>query len=236
MADVLFIAAHPDDIEILAGGTVARLAAMGHSVMLADCTEGEMGTRGTVEERREEAANAARILGVERMNLKLPDGRLQEEMPTVVRRIVECIREVRPRLIFTHEHGDHHPDHNAVAEGVRFAMFQANVMKYDTGQERHKVERMFSFVGARDRWPVEPSFVVDISDYYEKKVESLKAYVSQLANPNYKGPETYVSSNAAWEAIEHRAGFFGSIVNVRYGEAFKAHQPLRINDPFVLLD
>lgn len=236
MADVLFIGAHPDDIEILAGGTVARFAAEGREVVLADCTEGEMGTRGTVEERRAEAAEAARILGVRRMNLGLPDGRIGDDIPASTRRIVEAIREVRPRAIFTHEKGDHHPDHNAVAEAVRFAFFQSNVLKYETGQERFRPLRLFHFIGARARWPQEPSFIVDVSEHFETKMKALRAYRSQLANPDYDGPETYVSSNSAWHAITDRAGFFGSIIHTRYGEAFRANAPLRIDDPLALPD
>ena len=236
MSDALFIGAHPDDVEILAGGTVARMAAAGKKVVVADATEGEMGSRGTVEERREEAAAAAKTLGVQRTNLLLNDGRISEDLPKAIEAVVRVLREYRPKLVFTHESGDHHPDHNAVSRAVKYACFQSNVLKYETGQERFKPSRLFYFVGSRAKMPETPSFVVDITDSYEKKLEALRCYKSQLANPDYKGPETYISSDIAWHMIEMRAGFFGGLISTRYGEGFIANEPLRIDDPSALPD
>ncbi|MBX3728653.1 MAG: bacillithiol biosynthesis deacetylase BshB1 [Candidatus Sumerlaeia bacterium] len=236
MTDALFIGAHPDDVEILAGGTVARMARTGRRVVIADATRGEMGTRGTPAERAVEAADAARILGVERVNLDLPDGRIAEDVPGAVRRVVETLRALRPRVVFVHEFGDHHPDHNALAQAVRFACFQSNVLKYDTGQERFRPSRLFHYVGSRQRWPNRPDFVVDITDVWSTKLEALRAHRSQLANPDYQGPETYVSSDLAWHMIEMRAGFFGGLINVRYAEGFTADAPLRIDDPMGLAE
>jgi bacillithiol biosynthesis deacetylase BshB1 len=229
--DALFIGAHPDDVEILAGGTVARLVAMGRRVLVADATRGEMGTRGTLEERAQEAADAAEILGVRRVNLGLSDGHIGDDIPAATRAVVRLIRHARPRTIFTHEPDDHHPDHNAISRAVKDAFFQANVLKYDTGQPRHKTHRLFHYVGSRDRWPVAPSFVVDITEVVETKMAALRAFRSQLHNPDYKGPETYVSSDIAWHFMEGRAVFFGSLIGVRYAEGFRAVSPLRIDDP-----
>lgn len=229
--EALFIGAHPDDVEILAGGTVAKLARAGHRVVVADATRGEMGSRGTVEERAAESADAARILGVERRQLGLPDGRVGDDMPATIRAMVELIRATRPRLIFTHEPGDHHPDHNAVAEAVKFAWFQANVVRYETGQPRWRAARLIHFVGVRERWAAPPSFLVDISETFDTKVESLRAHRSQLHNPAYDGPATYVSSPEAWRAIEVRAAFFGTLIGTRYAEAFRTEAPMRVDDP-----
>ncbi len=229
--DALFLGAHPDDVEILAGGTVARLVAMGRRVLVVDATRGEMGTRGTPEERAREAADAARILGVPRLNLDLPDGHVGGDLPGATRAMVRLLRHARPRTVFTHEPDDHHPDHNAVSRAVKDAFFQANVLKYETGQPRHKTRRVFHFVGTRDRWPPPPSFVVDITDAWETKLAALRAFRSQLHNPDYVGPETYVSSDIAWHFLEGRASFFGSLIGVRYAEGFRAVAPLRIDDP-----
>ena len=234
MIDAMFFGAHPDDVEILGGGLVARLTAAGKKVIVADATRGEMGTRGTPEERAEEARNAAGILGAQRINLGLPDGRIGEDIPAATRRIVEAIREHRPNLVFTHEPGDHHPDHNALSEAVKFAFFQSNVLKYDTGQERFRPGRLLYYVGSRTRWPHEPSFIVDISGVYEKKMEALRAFTSQLPNPSYKGPETLISGDLGWHMLEARSAFFGSMIGVRYGEPFLADAPLRIDDPLIL--
>ncbi|MCB2153311.1 bacillithiol biosynthesis deacetylase BshB1 [bacterium] len=234
MVDAMFIGAHPDDVEILGGGLVARMAADGKKVVIADATRGEMGTRGTPEERDEEARTAAEILGVTRINLNLPDGRIAEDIPAATRRVVEALRVHRPTLVFTHEPGDHHPDHNAVSQAVKFGFFQSNVLKYDTGQERFKPKRLFYFIGSRDRWPEEPSFIVDITDVFEQKMESLRAFKSQLQNSAYKGPATYISGNLGWHMMEARASFFGTLIGVKYGEPFRANEPLRIDDPLAL--
>jgi bacillithiol biosynthesis deacetylase BshB1 len=234
MFDAMFLGAHPDDVEILAGGLVARMAAEGRRIAIVDATRGEGSSRGTVEERRQEAADAARILGVERFNLDLPDGALSHDVPAVTRRVVEAIRAHKPRLVFTHEAGDHHPDHNALSLATKYATFQANVVRYDTGQERHAVKALYYYVGYRKRWPAEPSFVADITDHFALKLEALRAFRSQLANPAYDGPETFVSSQLAWDLVEARAGFFGGMIGVRYGEPFKADAPLRIDDPLTL--
>lgn len=236
MADALFIGAHPDDVEIIAGGTVARLVALGREVVVADATRGEMGTRGTPEQREREAARAAQVLGVRRLNLGLPDGRIGDDIPAATRAVVRALRDVRPRVVFVHETGDHHPDHNALSQAVKFACFQSNVLNYDTGQERFRPNRLFYFVGSRSRWPQPASFVVDVSDVFDRKLEALRCYESQFANPNFQGPETFLSSDIAWRMIEMRAGFFGSLIGVKYGEAFVSDAPLRIDDPTTLPD
>ncbi len=236
MTDALFVGAHPDDAEILAGGTIAKLVRLGYSVTVADATRGEMGTRGTVEERAQEAADSAKILGVTRVNLALPDGGIGNDLPAATRRVVEAIREHRPRTVFTHEFGDHHPDHNAIAQAVKYACFQSNVLKYNTGQERFLPSRLFHYVGSRNRTPRTPSFIVDVTETFEVKMEALRCFRSQLANKDYEGPETYISSDLAWHHMEARAGFFGNLIGTRYAEAFTADAPLRIDDPVSLPD
>lgn len=235
MVDAMFIGAHPDDVEILAGGLVARMSAEGKKVVVADATRGEMGTRGTPEERDEEARKAAEILGVTRINLGLPDGRIAESIPAATRRVVQALREHRPSLVVTHEPGDHHPDHNGISQAVKYAFFQSNVLKYETGQERFKPARLLYFVGSRERWPDEPSFIVDITGVFDKKMEALRAFASQLQNSNYNGPATLISGELGWHMLEARAAFFGTLVGVRYGEPFRSDSPLRIDNPLELL-
>lgn len=235
--DAIFFGAHPDDVEILGGGIVARMARAGNRVAIVDATRGEMGTRGTVEQRAQEAADAARVFGVERHNLGLPDGRIADDIPAATRAAVRVIRDLRPRLVFVHESGDHHPDHNALSQAVKFACFQANVLRYDTGQGRHKVRRLFFYVGSRERWPDEASLIVDVTDVWDLKIEALRTHRSQFYNPDDPaGPETFISSEHAWKMIETRASFFGSLIGVRYGEPLRANSPLRIDDLLSLPD
>ena len=230
MADALFLGAHPDDVEILAGGLVARLCAEGRHVVIADATRGEMGSRGTPEERDQEAADAARIFGCRRVNLRLPDGRIGDDIPAATRAVVRALREHRPRLVFVHEQGDHHPDHNALSIATKYACFQANVVNYDTGQERWKIGRLYHYVGSRHRWPQKATLVVDVTAWWPTKIAALRAHRSQFANPDYAGPETFVSSPAAWDMIETRAKFFGSLVDAQYGEPLCTEAPLRVDD------
>lgn len=235
MADAIFFGAHPDDVEILAGGLVAKFSAEGREIVVADATAGEMGSRGTPEERAREAADAAAIFGCKRINLGLPDGRIAEDIPAATRAAVMALREHRPRLVFVHEPDDHHPDHNALSRAVKYAFFQANVLKYDTGQERFKPSRLFFYVGSRHRWPRPASFVVDVTAHWPTKLAALRAHRSQFANEDYDGPATFISSPEAWDMIETRAKFFGSLVDAKYGEPVFSEAPLRVDDVFGLI-
>ncbi len=235
-ADALFIAAHPDDGELLAGGLMARLAEAGRRVVLADATRGEMGTRGSAELRAEEAREAARILGVERTNLGLPDGGISSNLDASVREVVKAIRQFRPLMVFTHSGRDHHPDHNGLHTAVRRAFFQANVLKYDTGQERFRPVRLFYFFSGRHLLPERIDFIVDISPVWEKKMASIKAHRSQVQGTGFDGPETYLTNDLTWHRLESRFGYFGSLIDVRYGEAYLTESFLRIDDPGALPD
>lgn len=234
--DALFIGAHPDDVEIMAGGTVLRMTSSGRRVLIADCTQGEMGSRGSVEERREEAAAAAALLGADRTNLLQPDGRLAYEMESLTRAIITIIRAARPRFVFTHAHGDHHPDHNAVAVATKYAVFQSNLVKYETGQERFQIGRLFYYGNFRKGLSQKPDLLVDISEFYDQKQASLKAYKSQMANKEYEGPPTYLASDAAWRSMMIAAGSLGSMIDRPYAEGFFSHAPLWLDDLFSLQD
>ncbi len=236
LSDALFVCAHPDDGEILAGGMMARMAGLGRRVILADATRGEMGTRGSADERAIEAANAAVILGVERVNLGLPDGGIGRDLEVSTRAVVSAIREHRPRLVFTHTGGDHHPDHNAIHEATRRAFFNSNVLKYDTGQKRHAARRLYYFWSHRTNLPPRIDFIADITATWEKKMAALRAHRSQVAGTGYQGAETFLTSDLFWHRIEARFGYFGSLINVRYGEPYLAEGALRIDDPLSLAD
>ncbi|MGF1572699.1 MAG: bacillithiol biosynthesis deacetylase BshB1 [Sumerlaeia bacterium] len=234
--DALFIGAHPDDIEIICGGTVRSFTASGKRVMIADATQGEMGSRGTVEERMVEAAKAAEILQADRCNLHQPDGRLIFQQEALVRAVVQIIRQTKPRFVFTHAHGDHHPDHNALAETVKYAVFQANVLRYETDQERHQIGRLFTFGNFRKRLNQRPDIIVDITPFFDEKVQAIKAYGSQVSNPNYAGANTYLSSPEAWRSMELASAALGALIDKPHAEGFFAHAPLWLDDVFALQD
>ncbi|HMX61805.1 MAG TPA: bacillithiol biosynthesis deacetylase BshB1 [Candidatus Sumerlaeota bacterium] len=230
-SDALFIGAHPDDGEILAGGLMASLAEKGYRVILADATRGEMGTRGTMEERALEAAEAARILGVERTNLGLPDGGIGRDLEASTRAVVKAIREYRPRLLFTHTGNDHHPDHNAIHTAVSKAYFVSNLGKYDTGQERFAAARLMFFWSHRTNLPPRVDFVADITHTWEKKIAALKAHKTQVAGGIAQGPETFLTGDLFWHRLQARFAYFGSLVSVRYGEPYLSDGILRMDDP-----
>lgn len=229
--DAMFLGAHPDDVEIFAGGLVASMARAGHRVLIVDATRGEMGTRGTVEERAVEAGEAARILGAIRGNLGLPDGRLAADQEATTSAVVRAIRMYRPRLLFTHSFADHHPDHDSLARAVRHGAFLSTVAKYEADLPRHQPARVFHGWGHRSVPPPPLAFVSDITDTFETKLEALRAHRSQFHGTGYSGPATFVASEAFWTSIRTRAAYFGSLVGVAYGEPFLSEATLRIDDP-----
>jgi bacillithiol biosynthesis deacetylase BshB1 len=229
--DLLVFGAHPDDCELFVGGTVAKLVRLGHRVGIVDLTEGEMSSRGTLEERRRESAEASAILGIqERINLALGDTLLQNT-PEARLRIIEVLREYRPALVFYQYPEDRHPDHVKGGLLVRDACFYANLKKIETEREPFKPQEEVLFLGNIVGKAVNPTFVVDITETFEQKMRALKAYRSQFYNPEYKFSDTFISSKEFFEMIELRARFYGSLIGVVYGEAFVVEKALRMDDP-----
>ncbi len=230
-ADVLAFGAHPDDIELGCGGTLAKLADAGRSVVFVDMTRGELGTRGTSAIRQEEASKAADILGANaRENLELPDGGLIAAEDTR-RRVAELIRRFRPSLIFVPYYLDRHPDHVHASQIVYEGTFLAGLPRYETGEESHRPSRMLYYMGWQE---FRPSFIVDISEQFERKMEAIGAHASQftLADPAY--PETRLTSSATDHLIRSRMAYYGSLIGKEYGEGFLIRGVLEVEDPFSL--
>lgn len=230
--DALFFGAHPDDVELTSGATVAKMTSLGRKVGIVDFTRGEMGTRGTPEIRISEAEEAAKILGVEvRENLELPDSKLynNEESRTAV---IEVIRKYRPRLVVCPHLQDRHPDHSAAASTVHDAVFLSGLEKIDTGRTKHRPDKLFSYMS---RYSFVPSFVVDVSDYYDRKMEAVACFKSQFHNPDSSEPETYISSPEFMDRLNARFRYFGALIGSDYGEPFLSLEAVRVNDPLDLL-
>src|ERR1041385_7215785 len=177
--DVLAVFSHPDDAELTMAGTLLKLKALGYRTGIADMTRGEMGTRGTPEIRAKEALDAARVMNLDvRVNLALPDGHLalNEECKLAVVRI---LRKHQPKIVFTSHWDDPHPDHAATAHIVREAARLATMKRYDkdSGTNAIKMPAVAHAVYSR---LVVPSFIVDVSDFAEKKMEAIRAYASQF--------------------------------------------------------
>jgi bacillithiol biosynthesis deacetylase BshB1 len=232
--DILAIFAHPDDMELCVGGTLLKMKSLGYQTGAVDVTRGEMGTRGTPEIRAAEATEAARILQLDvRENLELPDGHvhLNDEAR---RQFVRALRRLKPRVVLTHQFDDPHPDHNSISQIVREAARLSSMQNYDRdfGQERIKVPMVAHNVFSQR---VTPSFIVDISEQLDEKMEAIFAYKSQFYNPNSKEPETRLTSAQFLDELENRSRFFGSLIGVEAGEPFFVREMINVDDPISLL-
>ena len=232
--DVLAIFAHPDDVELAVGGTLLKMKHLGYKTGALDVTQGEMGTRGTVDGRAEEAKEAARILMLDvRENLGLSDGHVfaDDESRT---KLVRVLRRLKPKLLMTHQENDPHPDHSHIVQLVRESARLANMFRYDeeTGDEKIEVPIVAHNVFSR---LVQPSFVVDITGFLEEKMAAIRAHKSQFFDPNSTEPETRLSDKNFLVQLENRSRFFGSYIGTEAGEPFYVREALNVDDPFALL-
>lgn len=230
--DVLAFAAHRDDLELTCAGTLIKLVDRGYRVGIVDLTAGEMGTRGTAEEREQEASEAAHVMGVAvRENLHIPDGYVQVAEENE-RKVIRTIRTYRPQLLFLPYWEDRHPDHAHAGRLVASAWFKSGLAKLDTNQPSYRPERLLYYMC---HYRVEPTFVVDVTDQHERKMQAIQAFRSQVHNPSYEAEETYISRKEYLEEIEARSRYYGSLIGRRYGEPFLLREMLEVEDPFSLV-
>jgi bacillithiol biosynthesis deacetylase BshB1 len=216
VADVLAIAAHRDDVEQTCGGTLLRMAARGLRTAILDLTKGEAGTRGSAEERAQEAEEAARLMGVgRRQALDLPDGAIQNNLENRIQ-IVRVLRELRPRVVILPYWQARHPDHAIVASLGYEACFLSGLAKIETDTKPH---RPFKIVYASLYADVRPSFIVDITPFIEQRHTALMAYRSQYANQE-AGGGLFVPEEEIRERTFAEARHYGLLAGVRYGEPF----------------
>lgn len=223
--DALAIAAHPDDVEITCGGLLIRLADLGYKTGVLDLTRGEMGTRGTPEERLEEAEAAGKVMGLsERRNAGLPDSRLavNDESRMAVARV---IRALRPRLVVLPPGKQRHPDHNAAGEIAYAGIWAAGLKQFPLDGEPHRPERILYALSFHQH---RPSFYVDISEQFDRKLKAVAAYTSQFG----KGAlGIYVPDQDLVDYMTYWARAYGSRSGVKYAEAYGLRESLRIDDP-----
>ena len=232
--DILAVFAHPDDFELNVGGTMLKMKNLCYSTGALDVTRGEMGTRGTPEGRSIEAEAAAKILKLDiRENLCLPDGHVfvTDETRT---KLVRALRRLKPKLILTHQLDDPHPDHDHIARLVRESARLASMKNYDpdTGGEKIPVPNIAHNIFSRR---VEPSFIVDVSDFLGEKMAAIRAHKSQFFDPASNEPETRLTSKYFLDELENRSRYFGSLIGVAAGEPFHVREALNIEDPIDLL-
>lgn len=226
--DLLAIAAHRDDAELTCGGTLAKAARAGRRVGIVDLTAGESGTRGDAATRAREAERAAQCLGIAvRLNAGLPDAHLHNDEPSR-RTLVEVIRTMRPRVAILPYPMGRHPDHRVTAELARDACYLAGLAKYDAPGAPHRPFKVIYALAYRED-PVRPSFVVDISDTFETKMQAIRCYASQFEGATAAG-EIYPTGQDLYELIRVQSAHYGSLIRRPYGEPYFCFETLEVAD------
>ena len=235
--DILAIGAHPDDIELMCGGTLILHARMGLKTGIVDLTEGELGTRGTVESRKNEAEAAGKILGISaRENLRLADGFFQPDKTSLLT-VVVAIRKYQPEIIICNAITDRHPDHGRAASIVSTASFLAGLLKVETESEGKKQTRWKTkaiYHSLQDRY-IKPDFVVDISDVWEQKMKAINAFKTQFFDPNSKDPETPISTPEFLDFLDARAVEVARPAGMKRAEGFTVERTPGVKSLFDLL-
>jgi bacillithiol biosynthesis deacetylase BshB1 len=235
--DILVIAVHPDDAELGCAGTILKHIALGKKVGIVDLTRGELGTRGSAEIRDEEAAAAAKILGLAvRENLELPDAFFQNTKEYQLK-VIAAIRKYQPEILITNAYYDRHPDHGRANELVDTSTFLSGLRKIETYsdgklQEPWRPEILLHFI--QDEY-IKPDILVDVTENWDKKIESMYAYGSQFFNPDWVDePQTYISSPDFIQIVEARAREFGKVIQAKYAEGFTSRRILGVDNLFNL--
>jgi N-acetylglucosamine malate deacetylase 1 len=235
--DILAFAAHPDDVELSCSGTLMKHITKGKRVGVIDLTEGELGSRGSVSLRYEEAKNASKIMGLTvRENLKMRDGFFEINEETKLK-IVTAIRTYRPKIVLANAIEDRHPDHGRAAQLVSEACFLAGLRKVETIvggqlQEAYRPQVVYHYI--QDRY-IKPDFVVDITPYIEQKMEAILAYKSQFYDPNSTEPQTPISGADFLDFVKARCNEFGRPIGAQYAEGFTAERIVGVDSLFDLI-
>ncbi|MDZ7608864.1 MAG: bacillithiol biosynthesis deacetylase BshB1 [Cyclobacteriaceae bacterium] len=220
--DILVFAAHPDDAELSCSGTIASHISQGYKCGIVDLTRGEMGTRGNPELRMKEANVAAKILGIKaRENLGFADIKFQNDWDHQIE-IIKIIRKYQPAIILANAEKDRHPDHPKAAELVQQAFFKSGLTKIETVydgeiQLPHRARKLYHFIQTDY---IEPDFIVDISTFWQQKLDAIRAFKSQFHDPESEEPGTLISSPEFLDFIHARAKALGHRIGAKYGEGF----------------
>ncbi|SFA85331.1 bacillithiol biosynthesis deacetylase BshB1 [Flavobacterium swingsii] len=229
--DILAFGAHPDDIELGCGATIAKEISLGKSVGIIDLTRGELGTRGSAEIRDLEAAKAAKILKVAvRENLGFRDGFFKNNEKHQLE-IILMIRKYKPKIVLCNAIDDRHIDHGKGSKLVSDACFLSGLSKIETSldgniQEAWRPKVVYHYIQWKN---IEPDFVVDVSGFMDIKMEAIMAYDSQFYNPSSKEPESPITSKNFLDSVKYRAQDLGRLINTEYGEGFNVERYLAVN-------
>lgn len=236
-ADILAFGVHPDDVELGCSGTLISSIAAGKIVAVVDLTRGELGTRGTAETRKIEAANAAKVMGLHaRENLEMADGFFQNDEKNILK-VITAIRKYRPEIILCNAPEDRHPDHGRSSALVSDAAFLSGLRKIQTSQDAETQEAWrpaYVFHYIQDRY-LKPDFVFDISISHDKKIEAILCYTTQFNTTDTSEPATYISNPDFLETIKSRALLLGKRIGVKYAEGYISTKMIGISsfDAFI---
>jgi bacillithiol biosynthesis deacetylase BshB1 len=236
MVDILAFGIHPDDIELSCAGTLLKHIAAGYSVAIVDMTQGELGTRGNGELRLKEAAAAAKIMGIKyRDNLGMEDGFFRNTRENQFR-VIEKIREYRPKIVICNAVSDRHPDHGRAAQLVSESCFYSGLSKIETAydkkvQQAYRPNAVYHYI--QDR-ALKPDLVVDITKFMDKKMEAILAYSSQFFDPESKEPITPISSPEFLESVKAKNRVLGREIQVEFAEGFTVERLIGVEDLLTL--
>jgi len=236
--DILAIGVHPDDVELCASGTILKHLDLGYTVAICDLTQGELGTRGSGPLRLQEAEKAKQILGIShRENLGMADGFFQHNEENI-KKIAKVIRKYKPEIVLANAIRDRHPDHGRASKLISDACFYAGLVKIETRDDIDKVQAawrpkaVYHYIQDRN---LKADFVVDITQYLDKKIECIMAYSSQFFDPESKEPETPISSKAFIEYMKAKYRAYGRDINAEYAEAFTVERNIGVKNLFDLI-
>lgn len=234
--DLLVFAVHPDDAELGCSGTILKHIALGKKVGIVDFTRGELGTRGTVATRNQEAADSAKIMGLHaRENLDLRDGFFKNDEAHQLE-LIKMVRKYQPEIILTNAQHDRHPDHGRACDLANDAIFLAGLRKIETtldgkAQEAYRPRLVLQYI--QDRY-ITPDIIIDVSEFWEQKIAAIKAFKTQFNSPGDDEPQTYISTPAFLESVIARAREMGKNIGVEYGEGFTSTKLLGVENLFQL--
>jgi len=230
--DILAFGAHPDDVELGCGATVAKEVSLGKKVGIVDLTRGELGTRGSADLRDVEAANAATILGVAvRENVRFADGFFTNDKEHQLE-IIKMIRKYKPDVVLCNAIDDRHIDHPKGSKLVSDACFLSGLLKIETeldgeAQEKWRPKQVYHYIQWKN---IAPDFVIDVTGFMDKKIDSVKAYSSQFFDPSSKEPETPITSKNFIDSIGYRANDLGRLIGVEHAEGFTSERYVAVEN------
>ncbi|MER3498414.1 MAG: bacillithiol biosynthesis deacetylase BshB1 [Chitinophagaceae bacterium] len=232
--DLLAIGVHPDDVELGCSGLIINEIKRGKKVGIVDLTQGELGTRGTVETRYQEAANAAMIMGVHvRENLKMRDGFFKNDEEHQLQ-LIKVIRKYKPEVVIGNILHDRHPDHGRAGHLISTACFLSGLAKIETQDDKGSVQEKWKpkyLLHYLQDWYHEPDIIFDITDVFEQRMQAIKAYTTQFnAADNAAGPQTYISTPDFLESVIARARVLGKKIGVKFGEGFISEKKIGIRN------